>query len=191
MGCVLLLTTLCQAQMKAGADMPGYAEVFGLEKARLSTGYKVEEIAVEAGASTMANVLWPQEKLSVTLHFTNETQSELKAHGQVEVVSYGTSVPLGEVYVPHVFKIAEEGSTAFDIDLPALGSQDITIHPKLPERFGGYALITDVEGQGRAFAATVVRTVRPDEGRVQFPTYALDMTWDEFMNEGIFVLLRA
>ena len=190
MGCVLLLTTLCQAQMKAGADMPGYAEVFGLEKARLSTGYKVEEIAVEAGASTMANVLWPQEKLSVTLHFTNETQSELKAHGQVEVVSYGTSVPLGEVYVPHVFKISEEGSTPFDIDLPALGSQDITIHPKLPERFGGYALITDVEGQGRAFAATVVRTVRPDEGRVQFPTYALDMTWDELMNEGIFVLFQ-
>jgi len=190
MVCVLLLTTLCGAQMKTGSDMPRYAEVFGLEKAQLASNYKVEEIAVEAGSSAMANVLWPGEPLTVILHFTNETQSELKASGRVEVVSYGTSVPPGDVWVPHVFKIAEGGSTPIEIDLPASGSQDITIHPQIPERFGGYALIADVEGQGRAFAAAVVRTVRPDEGRVQFPTYALDMTWDEFMNEGVFVLFQ-
>ena len=186
----LLVTSPSAAQMKTGSEMPGYSEVFGLEKGQLSTSYKVEEIAVQAGSSTMANVLWPGETLRITLHFVNETQSDLKARGQVNVVSYGTSVPPGDVWVPHVFKIAEEGSTPIDLDLPPSGSQDVTIQPQIPERFGGYALITDVEGQGRAFAATVVRTVQPDQGRVQFPTYALDMTWDEFMNEGIFVLFE-
>jgi len=190
MVCVLLLANLCWAQMKTGADMPGYAEVFGLEKGQQASSYKVEEIAVEAGSSTMANVLWPGEPLTVVLRFTNQTQSELKASGRLEVVSYGTSVPPGDVWVPHVFKIAEAGSTPIEIDLPASGSENITIHPQIPERFGGYALIADVEGHGRAFAAAVVRTVRPDEGRVQFPTYALDMTWDEFMNEGVFVLFQ-
>ena len=187
---VVLRATLSAGQMKAGSEMPGYSEVFGLGKGQKAASYRVEEIAVQAGGSTMANVLWTGESLRITLHFVNETQSELKAHGQVDVVSYGTSVPGGEVWVPHVFKIGEEGSTPIDLDLPASGSQDITVQPRIPERFGGYALITDVEAQGRAFAATVVRTVRPDSGRVQFPTYALDMTWDEFMNEGIFVLFN-
>lgn len=188
--CSLSLTTLCFAQMKTGSEMPGYAEAFRLEKTQQASGYRVEEIEVQAGASTMVNVLWPGENLSITLHFVNETQSELRAHGKVEIVSYGTSVPPGDVWVPHVFKIADEGSIPIDIDLPASGSQDISIQPRIPERFGGYALIADVEGHGRSFAATVVRTLRPDQGRVQFPTYALDMTWDEFMNEGIFVLFE-
>jgi len=134
--CALLLSAPCVAQMKTGAEMPGYPEVFGLEKAQQSSDYKVEEIAVEAGVSTMVNVLWPGESLSVTLHFVNESQSRLKAHGKVNVVSYGTSVPLGDVWAPHVFKIAEEGSAPFDIDLPASGSQDITLRPEIPERFG-------------------------------------------------------
>lgn len=187
---VLLTSFPSTAQMKTGSEMPGYAEVFGLVRGQRAEGYRVEEIAVQAGSSTMANVLWPGETLRVTLHFVNETQSELKTHGQVHVVSYGTSVPSGDVWVPHVFKIAEEESTPIDLDLPATGSQDIVIQPQIPERFGGYALITDLEDHGRAFAATVVRTVQPDGGRTQFPTYALDMTWDEFMNEGIFVLFQ-
>jgi hypothetical protein len=190
MPCALMLTAFCGAQMKAGAEMPGYAEVFGLAQAQQASDYKVEEIAVEAGASSMVNALWPGENLSLTLHFVNETRSGLKAHGRVNIVSYGTSVPPGDFWAPHVFKIAEEGSTPIDIDLPALGSQDITIQPRVPERFGGYALITDIEGHGRSFAAAAVRTLRPDQGRVQFPTYALDMTWDEFMNEGVFVLFE-
>jgi hypothetical protein len=185
-----MLSTICFAQMKTGSEMPGFAEVFGLQNGRQATGYKVEEIAVQAGSNTMANVLWPQEKLSVTLHFTNQTRSELKAHGRVDVVSYGTSVPPGDVWVPHVFKIAEEGSVPITIDVPAAGSQDVTIQPQIPERFGGYALIADVDGYGRSFAATVVRAIQAEKGRVQYPTYALDMTWDEFMNEGIFVLFE-
>lgn len=188
--CALWLTALCAAQMKTGSEMPGYAEVFGLQKGQQASGYRVEEIEVQAGASTMVNVLWPGESLSITLHFVNETQSELKAHGKVDIVSYGTSVPPGDVWAPHVFKIADEGSIPIEIDLPASGSQDIAIHPQIPERFGGYALIADVEGHGRSFAATVARVLLPDRGRVQFPTYALDTTWDEFMNEGIFVLFE-
>jgi hypothetical protein len=176
--------------MKTGADMPGYAEVFGLEKARHASDYKVEEIEVQAGASTRANVLWPGENLRIVLHFTNQTRSRLKAHGTLNVISYRTSVLPGDVWVPHVFKIADESSTPIDLDLAESGSADIAVEPKVPERFGGYALIVDIEGHGRAFAAALVRTLRPDPGRVQFPTYALDMTWDEFMNEGVFTLFE-
>ena len=187
---ILLLTSFCLAQIKTGSEMPGYAEVFGLNKTQQASDYTAEEIAVQAGASTMVNVLWPGEGLRITLHFVNEAQSAWKAHGKIEVVSYGTSVPPGDIWVPHVFKVADKGFTSMEIDLPASGSQDITIQPQIPERFGGYALIADIDGHGRSFVAAVVRTVAADRGRVQFPTYALDMTWDEFMNEGVFSLFE-
>jgi hypothetical protein len=141
---ILLLTSFSLAQMKAGSDMPGYAEAFGLSQPQQASDYNVEEIEVQAGANTMVNVLWPGERLRITLHFVNEAQSAWKAHGKLEVVSYGTSVPPGDVWVPHVVKLADKGFTAMEIDLPASGAQDITIQPQIPERFGGYALILKV-----------------------------------------------
>lgn len=186
----LLLSVLCTAQMKTGSDMPGFAEVFGLGAGKTAADFTVQEIAVHTGNSTMANVLWPGESAEFTLRFTNKTSAELRATGTIRVVAYGTSVPVGDVWVPHVFKIGDAGSIPIALDLPAGGSEDVTVSPIIPERFGGYGLVADVAGHGSAFAATLVRAIKPDEGRVQFPTYALDMTWDELMNEGIFVLFE-
>ena len=186
----LVMTPACLAQMKAGSDMPGFSEVFGISASGTAKDYAVQQIAVHAGTSTMANVLWPGESAELTLRFTNKTSSELRAQGSVRVVAYGTSVPVGDVWVPHVFKIADESSIPISLDIPAAGSQDLTVSPNIPERFGGYGLVADISGHGSAFAAALVRTINADEGRVQFPTYALDMTWDEFMNEGIFVLFQ-
>lgn len=182
--------TFVAAQMQTGSDMPGFSDVFGLGPGHAAHDFAVQEIAVHTQSSEMANVLWPGESVEITLRFTNKTASPLRAKGLIRVVNYGTSVPVGDVWIPHVFKIADGASQSISLDLPAEGSQDLTITPSIPERFGGYALVADIEGRGRAFAATLVRTLKPDSGLVQFPTYALDMTWDEFMNEGIFVLFE-
>ena len=60
----------------------------------------------------------------------------------------------------------------------------------MPERFGGYVLVADVAGEGRSFAAALARSITPDTGRVQFPTYALDATWPQFMNENVLALFE-
>ncbi len=99
-------------------------------------------------------------------------------------------MPVGDVWVPHVFKIAEESQSKIQVEIPPNGSQDVVVHPQIGALFGGYALVVKLEGHGSVFAATLVRTVKPDRGRVQFPTYALDTTWDEFMNEGVFSLFE-
>lgn len=178
------------AQMKTGSDMIGFAEAFKLDRAPSAEDFQVQEIAVEAGASTMVNVLWPEETLQMTLRFTNTRSTSLHANGFIEIIHYGTSVPRGETWVPTVFSLGESRSLPIEITLPPNGSQNIVIRPRIPAEFGGYALIADVKGHGRAFAATVVRCLKPEEGRVQFPTYALDTTWDEFMNEGVFTLFE-
>ena len=183
------------AQMVTGLDMPGALEAFGLGKQNQAVDYTVQQIGLHvlpAGPadSVLANVLWPSETPEVTLHFVNKSDSPLQAAGVVQIVRYGTTVPVGEVWVPHAFKIADEGQVPVVIDIAPNGSQDVVVRPQIGEVFGGYALIVRLEGHGSAFAATFARTVRPEVGRVQFPTYALDTTWDEFMNEGVFSLFE-
>jgi hypothetical protein len=175
--------------------MPGFNEAFDLGKEKQAVDFTVQEIAVQASSAdtagaTMTNVLWPGENAAVTLHFVNKTEHRLTAAGVVQVIRYGTSVPVGEVWVPHVFKIADEGQWPLSVDLPPHGSEDVIVRPQIGQLFGGYALIVRLEGHGSAFAASFVRTVKPDAGRVQYPTYALDTTWDEFMNEGVFTLFE-
>ena len=182
--------TFMNAQMVTGAKMPGYGEAFGLTTAEQATDYTVQEIAVKAGSSTMANVLLPEETATFTFRLMNKTRKEIHAQGLVHLISYQTRTPVGEVWAPHVTKLADEGDTPIDVNLSSSGVQDITITPAMKDRFGGYVLIMDIPGHGRAFAAALVRSTKPDAGRVQYPTYALDATWPQYMNEGVLVLFE-
>ncbi|HVJ06945.1 MAG TPA: hypothetical protein VM554_01035 [Acidisarcina sp.] len=185
-----IATNFASAQMVTGAKMPGYPEAFRLTAGEQAADYSVQEIGVKAGGATMANVLLPGEDMQLTLRFTNKTKQRIQAKGSLSLINYRTSVPPGDVWVPHVFKVADEGTTAVDVDLPPSGFQDVTVRPQVPERFGGYVLVAELAGHGRAFAAAVVRTITPDAGRVQYPTYALDATWPQYMNEGVLVLFE-
>lgn len=179
-----------RAQMITGARMPGYAEAFDLAPDHQAKNYSVEEIAVSAGVATGINVLLPDEHASFTFRFKNLTSHPIQTSGAIQLISYRTQVPAGEIWAPHVSRIADEGSTKLKLDLQPSSTQDVVIEPRVPERFGGYVLIADVEGEGRAFAAAMVRSIAPDAGRVQFPTYALDATWPQFMNEKVFELFE-
>jgi hypothetical protein len=191
--CVLLLCAAAapvHAQLTAGPKMTDFAKAFGIDGANQAVDYNVDEIAVRAGDSSMANVLWPGEKADFLLHFTNKTHHDIKGKATIVLEHYGTSVPPGDVWHPTVFKIDDAGSVPIELDLPSGGTQDITIHPDVPERFGGYALISDVPGHGRSFIATLVRTLAADPGRVQFPTFALDFVDAGTMSEGVYVLFQ-
>lgn len=189
--CLAMLMPLKgSAQMVTGAKMPGYAEAFGLDPDKKAADFSVQQLAVRAGKASMVNILLPGESAELTFRFTNKTATELVAKGTLHVISYRTSVPVGDIWVPHVYKIADEGEVPFGVILPASGSKELTVRPRIPARFGGYALIADIPGHGRAFAAAVVRSIAPDTGRVQYPTYALDGTWPQFMNEGVFTLFE-
>jgi len=176
---VIAATNTARAQMVTGAEMPGYAEAFGLTTGEHATDYAVQEIGVKAGTGTMANVMLPGEHLELTLRLINKTDHRIQAKGALKLIHYRTSVAAGDVWVPHVYKVSDEGATPVEVDLPPSGFQDITVSPEIPERFGGYVLVADISGHGRAFAAALVRSIKPDAGRVQYPTYALDATWPE------------
>lgn len=87
----LLKVPAAIAQMTTGADMPGFADAFGLGKESQASDFSVQEIAVQtqvgsAVGSSMVNVLWPGENAELTLHFINKGVHPLKAAGAVQVI---------------------------------------------------------------------------------------------------------
>lgn len=178
------------AQMVTGRDMPGYGETFGLASAQVSKSVEVRQIAVSAGGSEGANVLWPGERGRFTFRFTNKTGAAMALAGRLEVIRYATSVPTGDVWVPRARKLADCGSVPLRLDLPPNGRAEVTVEPDVPDQFGGYALVADLGAHGRLFCAALVRVPRPDAGRVQFPTYALDLPWPHEMSEAVATLFE-
>lgn len=178
------------AQMVTGKDMPGYAETFGLGRNQISRSLEVRQIGVRVGASEGANVLWPGEQGRFTFRFQNKTDRAVTASGKMEVIRYATSVRPGDVWTPQVRKLADCSSVPLSINLPPNGVAEVVVEPRIPPEFGGYALIADLGNEGRLLAAALVRVPKPDPGRVQYPTYALDLPWPHEMSEAVATLFE-
>ena len=158
---------LSRAQMVTGAAMPGYAQAFGLTG---SPAYTVQLV----GSSIPGNILRPGDKPTWTFQILNDGDHALNAMGRVEVIAYGTRGVPGDVWTPHVFRIAQTGSVPVAATVPAHGYADVTVSPPIPMRFGGCALVVDLGAAGRRFLTSCVRTFAATQGRVQYPKFCLD-----------------
>ena len=169
LGIPALSVSPARAGLMSSRPPDGFEETFGLGPDQKAKDYAVQEIAT----SSPANVLWPGESPSFTLQFTNKAAAPLQAKGKVDVIQYRTESTT-DVFQQKVSKVADLGSVPIEVDVPAGGYQNITIKPSIPEKFGGYALVTDLGDHGRALTIGCVRVPESDPGKYQFPTYALD-----------------
>ena len=182
---ILLWASTSQAQMVTGAAMEGFAQVFALE------GAKAKDWTVfETACSVPANVLWPGDEATFDFHIENQGSEAIRGPAKVHVIQYGTRGRVGDVWNPLVFKIADLESAAVEVDVSAKGAGTVRVSPKIPATFGGYGLVLELPGRGKAFAATCIRVPAADPGRVQFPTYALDLPWPHQMSPEVFRLFR-
>jgi hypothetical protein len=171
----VLFALSSRAQMVTGSDMEGFTEAFGLT----AKDWSVQQTACNLGA----NALWPGEVATFT--FFLKPGLPFKGSLQVDVIQYGTHGKPGDWWKPVVFRIADTSSTTVDVEVPAEGGF-VTVTPKIGEAFGGYALVLDLHGRGRAFAATCVRVPAPEPGRVWMPTYAMDLGWPHELSPVVF-----
>ena len=174
------------AQMVTGSAMPGYAETFGLAPGQLARDYKVEQIGATVGPTTGANILWPGETAEFTFRLRNTTAKPLTVAGKVDLIAYGTRGVVGDMWSPQVFKIGDAGSVPVSAEIPANGTANVVLKPRVPARFGGYALVFDLGPLGRAFGGTLIRAVAATPGRVQFPSEGIDVVWPFEMTEATF-----
>ncbi|MCX7014175.1 MAG: hypothetical protein NTW86_16765 [Candidatus Sumerlaeota bacterium] len=142
------LSTLAPRQGLAaplGGKRPkGFEEALGIEGDRQAKDFEVWQ--VDGGAP--GNVFWPGDAVSFNLRFLNLTDQPIRAKGKVEAMQCGTRTS-GTVFNLEFFQIADLGAAPVEVDLPANGSCDVRVDPKIPEKFGGYVLVAELEGRGR------------------------------------------
>jgi len=176
-----MLMTLSLAPVAAGAKStpvnPDFDNAFGISAKRFGEGpgpytyvntiadypnrAQTETIKVaETACSAPANMLWPGEHATITIQVVNKTDQPITAQGKVEVINYALSTSPTDMFYVGIHKLGVVGATPIAVHLAAKGYQDFTFTPPIPEKFGGYALIVDIPGQERLFAATLIRTQR-------------------------------
>ncbi|MDW8104794.1 MAG: hypothetical protein RMK92_07240 [Armatimonadota bacterium] len=183
--CFLFHLSAAEAQMVTGSDMPGYAEAFGLTPSQTSQVFAVKQVGIRAGDIEGANVLWQGETALIEFEVQNLTDLTQNLQGHVETVHYRTEVPIGDWWVPHVYRLGVVGRVPVSVSLPPRGRARLQVQPQVPDTFGGYVLVLDFGEAGRAFGAALVRVPRPDGGKVFIPTFALDMPWPHEMSEAV------
>ncbi len=171
----LLCAAPVSAQMVSGTKIPGFAATFGL--ADEAAGEKAPDYTAQFVTSTApGNILWPWEQATFTVQIVNTTDRPLEAKGKLEAVPYGTRGRPGDVWVPDMFRLGMPSGVPISVSLKPKGYANITATPILPAAFGAYGLVVDLEGHGRVFITSCVRTFKPREIPVQYPQLALDVS---------------
>jgi hypothetical protein len=171
-----------RCQMVSGKDMPGFSQTF-----RLSPPAQAKSVTVtQTDCSGGPNILLPGMHLTFTFLLTNNTDSPIHQKARVDVIRYGTSVPAGHTWTPHVFRIAKENSIPILVNIPAKGEQVLSLHdPVHPGPYGGLGLVFDFGQYGRVFGAAVARCIKTDDRKVFDPVMTLDMPWPFQMSDKV------
>ncbi len=153
------------------------AKAWGLNPKHASSRWaKNDTVGVQMIACTSpGNVVWPGEKAGFTFQFSNLTDAAVATAGRLRVVQYELFTKGDDVFALGINRVADCGTTPFQLTVDARGWADVTVTPDLPERKGGYALILELDGQDALFGAGVVRTFKPKVEPRQFYRLTMDM----------------
>ncbi len=151
---LLASAAVTHAQMITGRNMQNFAASFSLDQKSEAPGYD----AVLTSMSAPGNVLYPGEQPTLNIQIVNKTDKALSGAASVEIIQYGTRGIPGDIWKPDVFAIAKVANAPVELQIKPRGFADITVSPKIPDDFGGYAIIMDIPGSGRRFVSAFVRT---------------------------------
>ena len=130
----------------APEDVEGLRETFNLS----GEVWTVQQTACSLGE----NVLRPGQKAEFT--FFVKPDQDFKGKVRLETVRYGMRPRLEEPRRPSVYRIETVGIAEQEAEISTEGGF-LTFAPEVGERLGGYALVMELEGRGRALAAVLVR----------------------------------
>jgi len=173
--CVLLLTLLlilsCAA-VSVEYRGKGGEEVFGLTPAQTARDYTAQEI--DCGGRS--NVFVAGDALDFTVQFANTSNSQITAQGRAEIIAYSTTHEVGNMWWGQVLQRGGlVASIPFSVSMLAAGFTDVHLSAPAPRHFGGFALVVDLPDHGRQFVAAFVYVPKPTPGKVQFPSFAMDI----------------
>ena len=168
------------AQMQTGEQMSRFGEVFGVKTNQREYPFSVTLVE----SSAPGNILFPGDQGKFTLQIVNNENRPLSAKGRVRVIAYGSHGTPGDIWLPVLHRDGEADvqTLPIQVDAAAKGFTDITVSPHIPERFGAYALVVELEGKGARFATSFVRTFKTTSERIHYPKMSLDHLPDDVLN---------
>ncbi len=152
-------------------QLEGYEAAFGLAPEQVSKQFTAQEIS----SSSPANAFFPKEPVEFTWQLTNLTDQPIEAKGTVNVYTYKTMSDQIDCFKLSCERTGELKPATFRASIPANGWSDSTVKLQIPDEYGAYVAVIDIDGCGRQFGAAFIRCPRPVPGKVQFPTYAMDI----------------
>jgi hypothetical protein len=174
----LVALTVLSGQARAQVpDGENLNEAFGYQG-----GPSKDFVAQQIACSVPGNVLYPKDEAEFTFQLANQTTQPIQAAGKAYLLTYRTAVYPDDSFKRRFIKGETLASYPFQADLAAKGFAQVTLKPAVPETFGPYALVLEIEGHGRSLPTPLVR-VPPAvaNGRVQFPAFALDICgWNNY-----------
>ena len=174
----LLALVQSNAQMMAPEKWVNYEKVLGVKNNQRFYNFDVYCIQT----SSPSNIFWQGEKAAFTFQVVNNTNSSMSVDAKVELISYGSKGIPNDIWLPEMFKTGDEQSIPIKINVAANGFADMDVEPKLPETFGGYAIVFDLGKLGRRLATSMVRTFKPTPTAIQYPKQALDDLGVDFLS---------
>ena len=168
------------AQMQTGEQMSQFGEVFGVKTNQRTYPFAVTLVE----SSVPGNILFPGEQGKFTLQIVNNENQPLSAKGRVRVISYGSHGIPGDIWLPVVHRIGTGDVETWPIQVEAgsKGFADIVVAPHIPESFGAYALVVELDGKGARFGTSLVRTFKATNERIHYPKMSLDHLPDDVLN---------
>ena len=165
------LTLLLTSRARALEFLPGitfvpeeFAKAWGMDAKQVNNAFGRNAVisAQTISSSIPASILWPGDNVKFEVQITNLTDQPVKLEGKVIVLHYELYT-----YPEDMFKVGprvmgEVDSSAIKIELDAKGWRNVTVEPKIPNTFGGYAMLLEIPGEPRIFLGTCVRSVKPD-----------------------------
>lgn len=170
--------TISFGQMKPPMEWLNYEEVLGLKNHQRSYDFDVSCIQT----SGIANVFWPGEKINLTFQLVNNTDTRLKQDARIEIIRHGAEGIPNDIWLAKMVHLGLVQSIIVAIDIPPFGFQNVTISPTIPEIFGAYAFVFDLDSYGRRLGTSIVKTFQPDDEPMQYPKQSLDDLGADFLS---------
>ena len=133
--------------------------------------------AILAGSSVPANILHAGEQPTLTLQLQNLSDQVISGAAVVKLVRYELfTVPGQDMFHVAPRKLADAGETAITVQIPAKGFQDLEVKLRVPDTFGGYAILVQLAGRKPLLVGGMVRSLAPDAPRdPRFRRLAIDL----------------
>jgi hypothetical protein len=126
-------------------------------------------------AKEKTNILWPGEAQVLGVQLINSGKDAIAGKAKWVVVQFEMFTHEGSIFSYGARKIADVAEIPVDIAVSGNATLQLNVTPPVPQRFGVFAVLLEIEGRGRYPVASIARTFKPKFQKRRFYKLCLDI----------------